>query len=310
MAKEKKITIKHYLNKRVKPQSFQYNKSSNYEKRYSIYTQLTYNRQNNNLVLKWSNNIDSYGISQKEFDLLFNQRINKKFSDEIGRKENLIKDSIRYEAKKYGEKFTLKNFSSRLNYVYKKSISEILNELISKEILNLIEDKITVKQMGEIYRVSNKFPFEFSLDEESFGDYFWKILEYIPNIVKQLPKDLHCIISAYVHFLHFKNNEGILYKDEYLIPEKHLINWLDGKIKDGLLNFSSFDSGMELVPVIGLRDEIKAGFAHPIYNLENLTYNIFPINHYRYEKVLSSIDKAINKIMEFPIETFLVLEED
>lgn len=103
MAKEKKITIKYYLNKSLKA------KEIDGKTHFPLYMQLVYNRQNIRLKLKIDNKKTIYldeemGLSDSKFIQL---------RDKLNKKEFRMRQIIRYEVQNRVN-FSLANFSKRL----------------------------------------------------------------------------------------------------------------------------------------------------------------------------------------------------
>ena len=138
MAKEKKVSVKFFLNKDVKPSLY------DDVKLYPVYVRVTYNRKNT----KFKAAIDQATLwIREEFEdhYLLDEK-NRKSFEEI---EQALIDIVGYEAERLGDKFTLKGIGQRLEY-YKISIYNCLQLLVSHHFNELLANHLTHNDYVEL----------------------------------------------------------------------------------------------------------------------------------------------------------------
>lgn len=316
MAKEKKITIKHYLNKKLKGYP---NRKRNFGKgaentsnsnvEYPVYTQVIFNRQNNTFSSRWSINFwGLYGITQEEFTSLFIEKKDANFSKEIECKEKLIRDTIKYEINNYKEKFTLKGFGNRLP-VYESGLIYVLNRFIISNVMNYLEDKITVKQYKELISipyedaVSDIEALMLNFDEHQFHIIYEKILSFLPSFFEELPDDLKLQVFAYIHFLHLENIREIIIRDNHIVlaDGEHLISWLNGNLKPSFKTIIEKKLNERLKYAISDKSSIKN---LDVKKLKKLLKRTIPAGQFFEEEYVEVIDNAVDSYLKFNIEEF------
>lgn len=177
MAKQKKVTINHYLNKRLKPRVF------DGKEYYTPYTRVTFDRNNTIFSMDWYRNME-----QAPSDPFYNRFTIEEFQNFLKDEEgfvleinNMIKQSIRYEFYFFGQDFELKGFGDRLE-VYRTTLYELFYEEIQKEVINGLEPHLSPPEIIKVRRALND-PI-FSLNGIEIGDkdlsYF---KQYLPNSI-------------------------------------------------------------------------------------------------------------------------------
>ncbi|MCB8994710.1 MAG: hypothetical protein H6538_03780 [Bacteroidales bacterium] len=246
--KERKITVKHYLNKRAKA------KLLGGEKYYPLYLQLIVSGHKAQLKSKISDYFNVYrGNLEKLFPdaeklKLINQGY---FTDALFRKINsenifplsslfaneteLISDIIRTILHYNTKNFSLFNFSS-LYDEHIKDIHEILELAVQKYYIRELNDIFLRSTKSEdsrkLFKVSNYF-IHFINWENSFCDYYEITYEVLPSEIKflenHLTDELKTDIKALLAF-HSRSNylRRFLDKSEKgLLPNVNYMDWLD-----------------------------------------------------------------------------------
>jgi len=244
----KKITVKHYLNKRAKPREYKK------ELFYPLYVQLIVDAKKAQIKSRIDDQFEIYEseIAQitkkdKELDRLIlngyfsDKQIEKIYSNQIfplyqllSDEINVIKRIITLMKPFENKKFTLNNFSSE----YEKHITEItdiLDDSIKKsyrENLNRIFLK-TVDNKAEkrAFNISNYFIHYISWNY-SFSNFYETTYEVIPSELKYienyLDEELRISIKAYLAY-HSKINILKRYmekKEQGLISTLSYLDWL------------------------------------------------------------------------------------
>jgi len=231
MEKEKKITIKHYLNKKIKPKkSFKDNKLN--KNHFPVYTLVTFNRQSNNIVLDFYFN--DYGLDIDTFEDFFNKGTDEYVTNEIKVREEILINSIRYEYKENQDSMTLKGFSKRFDK-YQYPIDFLLNGYVSSQVLTFLEDFITV---SEYKKITKKELVKF---RTTFGFYenYKVIISLVPDFNKIIPNDLKIKITAFIQYLNFENYRGNFDEavQDFCKEDIRVINWLNGESRKDFVKF-------------------------------------------------------------------------
>ncbi len=244
----KKITVKHYLNKRAKPREYRK------ELFYPLYVQLIVDAKKAQIKSRideqfeiYESEIDQITKKDKELDKLIldgyfsDKQIEKIYSNRIFPLYQLLSDEINVIRRIIilmkpfeNKQFTLNNFSSE----YEKHITEItdiLDNSIKKnycENLNRIFLK-TVDNKAEkrAFNISNYFIHYISWNY-SFSNYYETTYEVIPSELKYienyLDEELRTSIKAYLAY-HSKVNILKRYmekKEQGLISTLSYLDWL------------------------------------------------------------------------------------
>jgi hypothetical protein len=156
MAKQKKVTINHYLNKRLKPRVFE---GKEY---YTPYTRVTFDRNNTIFSMDWTKGFkeqisDPYEnrFTEQEFDYFLQQK-----HRHVIAVNQMIEQAIRYESVLIGDKFELKGFGNRFE-LYRTPIHELMYKPLRKDLVRILSLlKWTATESVKIRR---------SLNEPSIG---------------------------------------------------------------------------------------------------------------------------------------------
>jgi hypothetical protein len=246
--KSRKITVKHYLNKRAKA------KILGNDKYYPLYLQLIVSGHKAQLKSKIYEYFNSYrGYIEKLFpdpekaklinqgyfsEQLFTKINNEKvfplstiFEDETELISRIIKSILLYNTKS----FSLNNFSTLYdNHI--KDIHEILDQAVKNNYIRELNDIFLKSTKNEdsrkLFRVSNFFIHYIRWDN-SFCDYYEITYEVLPSEIKflenYLSEDLKLSIKA---LLAFHSRAGYLRRfldktEKGQLPNINYIDWID-----------------------------------------------------------------------------------
>ncbi len=244
----KKITIKHYLNKRAKPKVYRK------EYFYPMYIQLIVDakkaqlksRINEHLKI-YQSEIDQLTNRDKELDKLIlsgyftGKQLDKVYADQLFPLYQLLQDEISVIRKIIilqkpfeNKNFTLNNFSRE----YKKHITEItdiLDNFIKKEyrknLNEIFHNTVDKKTEKKVFNISNYFIHYINWNY-SFNNFYDITYEVIPSELKHLEnylhKDLLVSIKAYLAY-HSKINILKRYlekKEKGKISSVSYLDWL------------------------------------------------------------------------------------
>lgn len=246
--KVRKITVKHYLNKRAKA------KILGEEKYYPLYLQLIVSGHKAQLKSKIYEYFNSYrGYFEKLFpdpdkislinqgyfsDQLYKKIASEKifpltniFDDETQLVTKIIKSILLYNTKS----FSLYNFSSIYDH-HIKDIHEILENAVKNYYIRELNDIFLKSTKSEdsrkLFKVSNYF-IHFINWENSFCDYYEITYEVLPSEIKflenHLTEDLKLEIKALLAF-HSRSNYLRRYLDKTekgQLPNINYMDWLD-----------------------------------------------------------------------------------
>ena len=246
--KVRKITVKHYLNKRAKA------KILGEEKYYPLYLQLIVSGHKAQLKSKIYEYFNSYrGYFEKLFpdpekiklinqgyfsDQLFKKIASERifpltniFEDETELVTKIIKSILHYNTKS----FSLYNFSSIYDH-HIRDVHDILEDAVKNYYireLNYIFLKSTKSEDSrKLFKVSNYF-IHFINWENSFCDYYEITYEVLPSEIKflenHLTEDLKLEIKALLAF-HSRSNYLRRYLDKTekgQLPNINYMDWLD-----------------------------------------------------------------------------------
>lgn len=132
---DKKISIKHFLNKRIAPQRH------GGEEYYPIYTQVTYDRKNTQFKM----NLNNYLFNDEQAEYVLNpysgamskgednrDLLYQYVSKTISWNETMIERLVRFELELYGEKFSITGFGKRFMYFERNLCFLVKQRLITK----------------------------------------------------------------------------------------------------------------------------------------------------------------------------------
>jgi hypothetical protein len=149
MAKQKKVTINHYLNKQLKP------KEANGLLYYAPYTRVTYDRKNNKFPMDWDREFSGPSVV---FHNRFTEDQFAKFlqdlSSYVWEVDRMIEQSIRYEHHFFGDDFQLKGFGERFE-LYRTTLYELFYEQVRYDIVQGLEQHIGKVELMKVRRALN-----------------------------------------------------------------------------------------------------------------------------------------------------------
>ena len=254
MAKQKKITIKHFLNKRVRPRNVF--APSGYA---PVYTSITYNQKTTTLNLFYETN--AQGMREKEFNAAFIERGNYIFRRKIETIEEALRLCIRYQIAKRGGDFDLTDISSLFKY-FLLPISGAYNAAINEHFSMELEDWITITGYKEVYGLAYSDNYMYPRNK-NFAAVYARIKQWhVRDIAKKIRHTMaYSIISGYVQYMHFENAKSeIIVSKNTLIPKQYLmIDWLAGSVKEDFKEFVIDKTKGNEIPAfrktIGMLDE-------------------------------------------------------
>lgn len=262
---ENKITVKHFLNTRVKPSIKQGSK----EKNYPIYCEITYKGQNTQFNFEWDYHLKQkdQGYFQNRYTEEILKKIKSKYEKTILEIEDEIKSIIQFEESIYKKDFTLKGFKDRYNF-YTDCFSCLIQSEISEAIFEELEKRVGRKDY-------------YHIEEEAILYGLLKLIRYVekkhvPNFGQEIENETWIKIHTYYlvnsfkasnrdarHFGFWIYKNGFELFEKYLLKEKHLkkSNPLLKKIKK--LNLSESKTYIKAI--------------HKIINNELINNNLRPI---------------------------------
>lgn len=185
---EKKISIKHFLNKRIAPQMH------GGEEYYPIYTQVTYDRKNTQFKM----NLNSYLFNDEQLEYILNpysgalerdgnnmDLLYQYVSKTIAWNESIIDKLVRFELEFYGKKFNIKGFGKRFLYFERN-----LCFLVKQKLLELFQSAL-----------ADILPFNHfqSLAGMTLAQMFRYLELNSPYAIDRLEKDLLTLMPLYTY---------------------------------------------------------------------------------------------------------------
>lgn len=201
MKKPKKITVKFFVNKTVKPELH------DKEKRYPLYMIVTYNRRTNTLK-------SLYGGFYKDI-----QQVEKNSPGLLSFEEKVVQKIISYELSRDTENFDIKGIHVKYD-MYSKSIEQILSESLKKA-LWVVVVKIDPKEYSQALNFSN--------GRVSFETLYAICQKIYPKLDATLSKKLQEEIDV---LLNFKK----LYPSFFSYTFPTVIDWIDKSVLDDYKN--------------------------------------------------------------------------
>jgi hypothetical protein len=192
MAKQKKVTINHYLNKRLKPRVFE---GKEY---YTPYTRVTFDRNNTIFLMDWARDFEE----GPPIEPYYNRFTEEGFTDflqglpgYIRGIDRMIEQSIRYEYHFFGDNFQLKGFGDRFE-LYRTSLYELFYEKVREDVVQGLEQHLSKVELMKIRRALNQ-PVFTTGDSLQIGDEDLK--KYQAILPEKLFGDIHlcCLLSIY-----------------------------------------------------------------------------------------------------------------
>lgn len=215
MAKQKKIGIKYYLNKRLNPSKL------GDGDHFPVYVRVIYNRESSQFYFPLL-----YGdgtLNEEKFESFFTNRSNQKINKQIDRFDSLIIDIIRFESSKIGDKYKIKGLSKKISNYYGSIIPEFENHL-----KKCLESELSGNEKISFSDISHEVLFFFEV---------YYLIEGVLNkdLKSELSDSLVNKILAYINLLAFSNtfNFPVLEDNPW-----QFIDWVrDEKLK---ANFKDF----------------------------------------------------------------------
>jgi hypothetical protein len=131
LSKEKKISFRYYLNKRLK------SVSGPDGDQYPVYLQVGYNRSNNQFKIGF---IEDPYFTKNDFEKLFIKRGNSEINKKIDYYESQVEAIIRFEIKLRKDSFSIKGFSSRLSHYMILDTTLAIQLRCKDELLEIVEE--------------------------------------------------------------------------------------------------------------------------------------------------------------------------
>ncbi|MDB5274691.1 MAG: hypothetical protein JWO58_3058 [Chitinophagaceae bacterium] len=195
MKKQKKVTVKFFVNKTVKPELV------GKEKRYPLYMILTYNRRNTTLK-------SLYGGYYKDI-----QQAEKESPGLLSFEERILQKIVRYELAKEEESFDLKGM-----YAKYEKYSESIENILSKHFKNVLWMAVLRSEPQEY-----SYALNFSSQRVYFETLYAISKKIYPDLKSLLPKEFE---EEMIIFSSFKRFYPSLFS--YTFPTA--IEWIDKSI--------------------------------------------------------------------------------
>lgn len=200
MERDKILTIKHFLNKRLKPKVDK--KGSKY---YTPYVQITYNRYNTQFIFNWAHYISTEPYINRFTETEF-KNFEKKDSWVQDKREvdGIITKAIKYEEQKYKSKFSLKGFGKRLSFYFECFTCEFQKKVRSA-LDDVLRDELTTKQYDKVW---DKLDFASIIETIEYIE-----RKYVSDIKTKISDDIWVRIQAYYLFISYteKNDDADQY---------------------------------------------------------------------------------------------------
>lgn len=200
MAKQKKVTINHYLNKQLKP------KEANGLLYYAPYTRVTFDRKNNKFPMDWARDfevgpVDPYfnRFTEEEFSIFLQE-----LPGYIREIDRMIEQSIRYEYHFFGDNFQLKGFGDRFE-LYRTTLYELFYEKVREDVVQGLEQHISKVELMKVRRALNQPVF--TGDSLQIGDEDLK--KYQAILPEELFGDIHLCFLLSIYPVETERESGI-----------------------------------------------------------------------------------------------------
>lgn len=200
MAKQKKVTIHHYLNKQLKP------KEANGLLYYAPYTRVTFDRKNNNFPMDWARDFENGPVEP-----FYNRFTEEEFSNflqelpgYVREIDRMIEQSIRYEYHFFGDNFQLKGFGDRFE-LYRTTLYELFYEKVREDVVQGLEQHISKVELMKVRRALNQPVF--TGDSLQIGDEDLK--KYQAILPEELFGDIHLCFLLSIYPVETERESGI-----------------------------------------------------------------------------------------------------
>jgi hypothetical protein len=264
MAKEKKITIKYYLNTKYKKKNQLLIVDT--ETSFPVYTQVLYNRNNTRFYNPFTFTV--HGLTKAQFIEIFENRNIEEYNQYIEEYSNDLEKIIRFEASILKDNFSIRGIGQRyLDY------HSSLFQTIERSLINKLKSFVSSQEASK-FNIEEKDAILHSMSD-SLSIAYQMVKQNFPNVSEVLPKDISTGISAY-HALN-----GMVHKNEIEDYLKN-IDWLKsdirGKFQNKVLNPTPYEQILEN----------EASFS-PAFGL----FRDFPVNINLCASYILSIDRML-----------------
>lgn len=182
----KKISIKFFLNKNLKPLII------NDIKTYPVYIRVTYNRKSTTFKFETSEYPDGLYLELKQEKNFEDAKIYPQFLAF----EKVIETLVEKEVRRKKDRFDVKGIGDKIFTYYGEAISDILSDGVDKEMQDILKDKLTYNEYIELMKIED-FGERLILASEkldnkntSFDASFWGLVVmefFISEFVNSLP---------------------------------------------------------------------------------------------------------------------------
>lgn len=259
MSKEKKISFRYYLNKRLKPIS------SPDGDQYPVYLQVTYNRLNNQFKIGF---IEHPYYTENEFERLFVKRSDPKFNKTMDYYEEQLKSVIRFEIKSKEDIFSIKGFSNRLDYYLILDTLLAIQYRCRNELIKTIQEHYTETEIIDSIKLLEFDPLRFVFL------YFMIKNNFDPGIRDKVSKEFSFGCKALVYFNTFLDSS------------------LSRDLDDMAIRWITHEIARRFFWYLESQDSKKIEKEH-FPNMTNLLKEFGPISELEYGSVIGFITRAI-----------------
>lgn len=197
MAKQKKINITYYLNKKLKPLHV------GKENHYRVYATIGYNRMNTKILFF----VHEHGyLTEDQFEEFFAKKTNQSINEQVMEFEEKVTKVIRFEAKEIGERYSVSGIGNRLDH-YHQLMHRELEKHLQKQLHEFSVDQLPGEDLRAIFH-----------DVMMLEDSYMIIEKKIPSIRKKLPVHLVDRLTTYYQFRGFIRTYD---------KEVRCLDWLD-----------------------------------------------------------------------------------
>lgn len=261
MGKQKKIGIKFFLNKRLKPEVI------DDKEYYRVYVRVAYNRLSTQFYFPL---LYGFGyLTEEQFERFFVQRQEHRINEQVQYFEKLIETVIRFESRVTGDDYQITGLPSRLEYYQQPMLPEMERHL--KQCLrDHLQEALPAGQLDAAF---HKAMF--------LEDSFYLVADNIkPGLKESLPLKLSNEIAAFVQFRAFAGQYNGLEREYFIF-----LDWLEGRHQIAFKEFLfSPDDSREI-----FKNESPSSPAIRFYK-------DFPIDPLKIPICLQSIDNMILSI--------------
>lgn len=189
---DKKITVKHFLNKRLKPEIY------GGEEYYPVYTQVTYDRKN----AQFKMNLRFDYFTSSSFDMFFSSDelpildskdvnyLNEYIRQSIQWREKIIYAVLEKEITEQKEKFKLSGFGKRFAF-YETDLWRVFYDWLQKAINEYLKSKVSINFYKLLEALEN-------IDLQVF-----ELRKTLPKVFAQLSEEFYLELSLLAHFRSF-----------------------------------------------------------------------------------------------------------